>query len=72
MLVERDYDLLIGARHLFFSDLDVDENAAIVLQGLQDMVDDCVVQNLVTKTAALSVKYTHVWLLIVSNSKSGR
>jgi len=36
------------------------------------MVDDCVVQNLVTKLIALSLKYTNVWVLLVASGMPGR
>lgn len=72
MLIERDYTLLPGAKHLYFSDLDVDANTAIIFEDLNQFGDDCMVQALLNKMAALSLKYLTCWLILYSSVPHGR
>ncbi|XP_060607998.1 uncharacterized protein LOC132760117 isoform X2 [Ruditapes philippinarum] len=71
LLLVRDYSLIGGAKHLFFSDIDVDASTGIVLEDIKDLNDDCAVQNLVTKMVALSLKYVNCWLILFANTKTG-
>ena len=71
VLVERNYGLLPGSLNLHFSDLDIDETTGIVLGDVNQMGDDCVVQNLVTRIAALSLKYSSCWLIVYNDKNSG-
>ena len=67
MLVERDYSLIEGCLQLHFPDVDVDEGCGIVLAPLVDLKDDCMVQALVTKLLALSLKLASCWVLLYSD-----
>ena len=67
MLIERDYSLIDGCEQLCFPDIDVDEGCGIVLSLLTDLKDDCMVQAVVTKIIALSLKVTSCWILLYSD-----
>ena len=71
-MIERDYSIIKGCKNLHFSDIDVDENTGIVMEDLKELKNDCVVQDLVTKMAALSLKYTSCWFILYYNVKTGR
>ena len=67
MLIERDYSLIEGCRQLYFPDVDVDEFCGIILAQLIDLRDDCMVQALVKKILALSLKLASCWVLLYSD-----
>ncbi|XP_052257480.1 protein shortage in chiasmata 1 ortholog-like isoform X1 [Dreissena polymorpha] len=70
LLVERNYSMFESSGHkCYFSDIDVDESTGIVQCDLADVGNDMKVQELVTKIAALSLKYMHLWVLVASLGK---
>lgn len=66
-VVERDYHHLhlrnIGAE---FADIDIDERTGVLVVDRDDVAGGS--EAVIHKATVLSLKYTHCWLIVVSNT----